>query len=81
MEERSLESLRKRCKEHGITMRKQTLSWGPHVSFEIEGKRISESGVYTPDFVERNKVALNALDTIRRDHMGITHNGEKVYGI
>ena len=81
MAEKTLANLRKVCKDAGIKVKKETMSWGPHVSFIIDGQKISRAGVYNKEYLAKNKAALEALKQIRIDFAGVTHDGDKVYGI
>ena len=76
---KTLSDLRAACKKHNIKVKKQTLSWGPHISFEIAG--FSTSGVLTRDFVEENRASLEALQVIKKDFADLTIDGQKVYGL
>jgi hypothetical protein len=78
---KTLSELRKVCKSHGIKVKKETLSWGAHLTFIIDGRSISGCSPYSPDFLERNKPALDMLATIRDDFAGMKIDDEKVYGI
>jgi hypothetical protein len=82
----NMKDLRRACKVLGIKIKKETLSWGPHVSFIIDGQRVSPdrghgSSIHNKDFYERNRVAIDGLEQIRIDFAGLMYNGEKVYGI
>lgn len=76
---KTLAELRNDCKKCGIKVSKKTLSWGPHLSFSIDG--IEASSVLTRAFCEVHKEAFDALKTIREQYKGMTIDGQKVYGI
>lgn len=76
---KDLPALRAACKKHGIKIKKQTLSWGPHISFIIDG--VSCEGVQTKEFYDKNRDTIDALTKIKQEFSGMTHNGQKVYGL
>lgn len=76
---KTLATLRAACKAHNIKVKKKTLSWGPHLEFEING--FGTRGVLTRDFVESNKASFDALQEIKREFHGMTIDGQKVYGL
>lgn len=79
MIEKTLANLRKQCKAAGIKVRKTTLSWGPHLTFEIGG--ISTKSVFTHEHYEIHKAKYEALERIKKDFRGMTIDGQKVYGL
>jgi len=81
MAEKTLANLRKVCKDAGIKVKKETMSWGPHVAFIIDGQKISCAGVYNKEYLAKNKAALEALRQIRIDFAGLTHDGDKIFGM
>jgi hypothetical protein len=78
---KTLSDLRAACKIHGIKVKKQTLSWGPHLSFEIDGCPASSATVTTKEFLEPRKERFEALQVIREEFAGMTIDGQKVYGL
>lgn len=77
--EKTLSNLRKRCREHGIKVKKETLSWGPHLTFEIGG--ISTSSVIFKDHYEKHRSQYEAVQQIKEEFRGMTIDGQKVYGL
>lgn len=76
---KTLSDLRAACKKHNIKVKKQTLSWGPHLSFEIGG--VLCGNVLTKEFYEQNHAAFEALKEIKKEFDGMTIDGQKVYGL
>lgn len=76
---KTLSDLRAACKKHNIKVKKQTLSWGPHLSFEIGG--FSTGGVLAKDFREQNATSFDALQEIKKEFADLTIDGQKVYGL
>jgi hypothetical protein len=80
-QEKTLSDLRNACKPYGIKVKKQTLSWGPHISFLIDGCPISSSTVISTAFFEKNRAAFGALQKIKSEFQGLMVDGQKAYGI
>ncbi len=76
---KTLSDLRSACKKHNIKVKKQTLSWGPHLEFEIGG--FGTGGVLTREFREQNAASFDALEEIKKEFHGMTIDGQKVYGL
>lgn len=79
--EKTLANLRKKCRESGITLKKETLSHGIHLSFIVDGIRVSESSVLPYSFYTKNKEAIEALKEIKKEFQDLTIDNEKVYGL
>ncbi len=77
--DKTLSNLRKECAKHGIKVKKQTFSWGPHVSFYIDG--VETGNVFTQSFYDEHRKQFEALLRIKEQFAGLTYKGEKVYGI
>ena len=69
--QKTLNELRKLCKENGITVKKQTLSHGIHLKFSCDG--ISSSCITFPKHKE--------LNAIKDKFENLLINGQKVYGL
>lgn len=76
---KTLSDLRAACKKHNIKVKKETLSWGPHISFMIDGARFGD--VVGTDFYEKNKQAYDAVREIKTEFADLTIDGQKVYGL
>ncbi len=76
---KTLSELRKACAAHGIKVSKKTLSFGPIINFEIDGR--GTEGVLTRDFYEENRAAFEALERIKAEFHGMEIGGQKVYGL
>ena len=68
---KTLNQLRKTCKEQGFTLKKQTLSHGIHLKFFYNG--ISNACITFPKQKELNK--------IKEQFQNLLINGQKVYGL
>ena len=68
---KTLNELRKLCKENGFTVKKQTLSHGIHLKFLYDG--ISSSCITFPKHKE--------LNAIKEKFKNLVINGQKVYGL
>lgn len=79
MNDKTLNNLRKECKAAGIKVSKKTFTHGPHLSFEVDGIR-STSCMTTEDHSER-KEAFDKLKEIKSRYVGMTLDGQKVYGL
>lgn len=77
--EKTLTNLRKECKKHGIKVKKQTFSHGPHVTFEIAGW--GTSSVIPASVYQENEKAFLALKEIQTTFNGMTIDGDHVYGL
>lgn len=75
----TLNDLRKECKEIGVKVSKKTLSWGPHVTFTIDG--ISVESVLSKEFYEKHKDTFEKLRSIRDKYAALEIDGQKTYGI
>ena len=76
---KDLPALRAACKKHGIKIKVQSLSWGPHISFIIDG--VSCGSVQSKEFYDKNRDAFTALNLIKQEFSGMKINGQKVYGL
>jgi len=77
--DKSITDLRKECKEIGVTISKKTMSWGPHISFKIEG--IDVESVMSKEFYEQHQNKFEQLVAIRTKFVDMKINGQKIYGI
>jgi len=77
--EKTLSNLRKDCKEAGISVKKQTLSWGPHVTFSVDG--INTTSVMSEEQYKSRKDRFEKLREIKLKYSGMTIDGFKVYGL
>lgn len=79
MVEKTLNNLRKACRAAGIKVKKETFSWGPHVSFSCAdtGQSLSDCVVALHDVREK----AHALDPIMEQFRGMEIDGQKVYGL
>ena len=68
---KTLNDLRKTCKEQGFKVKKQTLSFGIHLEFFYDG--ISNACITFPKTKE--------LNAIKEQFQGLLINGQKVYGL
>lgn len=76
---KTLSDLRAACKKHGIKVKKQTLSWGPHLNFEIDGNSVAS--VMLTSHYYKNQKAFDALQEIKKEFAEMTIDGQKVYGL
>jgi hypothetical protein len=76
---KTLSDLRIACKKHGIKVKKETLSWGPHISFMIDGARFGD--VVGTEFYLKNKNAYEVVPKIKQEFADLTIDGQKVYGL
>jgi hypothetical protein len=76
---KTLSTLRSACKKHGIGLKKETFSWGPHISFIVGGIRCGN--VLTQEILAMHRDAFDALETIKQEFHGMTIDGQKVYGL
>ena len=77
----SLSDLRKECRAKGIRLKKQSFSWGPHLSFIIDGHNCTSGNVCPVGFYDKNKTAVDALEAIKKKYYGFTIDGEKMVGL
>jgi len=77
----TLAQLRKECREKGIKLKKQSFSWGPHLSFIIDGHNCTSGNVCPVGFYDKNKTAIDALTEIKKKYYGFTIDGEKMVGL
>ena len=68
---KTLNELRKICKENGFIVKKQTLSYGIHLKFSYDG--INSSCITFPKHKE--------LNAIKEKFKNLVINGQKVYGL
>lgn len=82
--EKTLQNLRKACKEIGITVKKESFTYGTHVSFYVKDRDIKLSkGTINYDqqwFVENQEI-IEKFNKIKEDFQNMTINGERVYGL
>lgn len=76
---KTLAQLRAACKIHNIKVKKETLSWGPHLSFMVDGARYGD--IVGTEFYEKNKKAYEAVREIKKEFADLTIDGQKVYGL
>ena len=76
---KTLATLRAACKIHNIKVKKQTLSWGPHLEFTIDNK--PTNGVLTTEYYKANQASFEALQEIKKEFADLTIDGQKVYGL
>ncbi len=76
---KTLTELRKICKENGIKVSKKTLSFGPFLNFEIDGR--GTDGVLTREFYDKNRASFEALQKIKAEFAGMEIGGQKAYGL
>ena len=76
---KTLSDIRAACKAYNIKVKKETLSWGPHISFLIDGARFGD--VVGTEFYLKNKTAYEAVPKIKQEFADLTIDGQKVYGL
>lgn len=76
-----LTQLRKECKAIGVKLKKETLSWGPHISFEIDGNHWNSSAVIPTEDYNKIKERGEKLEKIKSKFKGMTIDNQKVYGL
>ena len=77
--ELTLNDLRRACKAIGVTVTKKTLSWGPHITFKIDGRSVES--VHTREFYEEHKDTFERLELIREQFSELRVDGQKTYGV
>ena len=74
---KTIQDLRKACKQAGIKLAIKTLSWGKHATFTVGG--ISASSVTPSQHYQDHRETYEALDRIKREFNG--NLDEKVFGL
>ena len=74
---KTISDLRKRCKASGITLKVETLSWGKHATFKIDGA--STSSVLPKALYDKNREAFDELQRIKEEFRG--DMDVKLYGL
>ena len=77
--ELTLTDLRRECKAIGVTVTKKTYSWGPHITFKINGCDVGS--VLSREFYEKHQEKFEKLQIIREQFTGLQVDGQKTYGI
>ena len=75
----TLNDLRRECKAVGVAVSKKTLSWGPHITFKINGCNVGS--VHSREFYEKHQDSFEKLREIRQRFTGMQVDGKKTYGI
>lgn len=77
--ELTLADLRRECKAIGVAVTKKTFSWGPHITFKINGCDVGS--VLSREFYEKHREKFERLQVIRERFTGLQVDGQKTYGI